>query len=75
VLCAHVRAHGSQEQDAADDLPCSICNLPLLLNRLGKEEGEMKTELKIEMGLRCVEGFRSLIQPITPKGSRSTCAS
>lgn len=35
-------------RDAADELPCSICNLPLLLHRLCKEEKELKTELKIE---------------------------
>ena len=45
----HMRAHGSHEQDAADELPCSICNLPLLLNRLCREEKELKMELKIEI--------------------------
>lgn len=37
--------HTSEMQD---ELPCSICNLPLLLHRLCKEERELKMELKIE---------------------------
>lgn len=44
----HVRAHGSHQRHAADELPCSICNLPLLLHRLCKEENELKMELQIE---------------------------
>lgn len=46
-LHACVCSHGSHKWDAADELPCSICNLPLLLNRLCREEREMKIELKI----------------------------
>lgn len=54
--------------DAADELPCSICNLPLLLHRLCKEEKELKMELQMETrGSDAWRGSGARLNPSLPR--------